>query len=817
MELFKLFGSIAIKNQDANAAIDDTIRKAETSQGKMSSILSKVGGIAAQAGKVIAVGIGAGATALTALSKTAIDNYADYEQLVGGVDTLFGNSAKKVIAYADEAYKTAGLSANEYMETVTSFSASLLQSLGGDTEKASEKANQAVIDMSDNANKMGTDMEAIQNAYQGFAKQNYTMLDNLKLGYGGTKDEMQRLLTDAEKISGIKYDLSSFGDIVDAIHVMQESMGIAGTTAKEASSTIQGSIGMMKSAWTNFLTGMADPSQDFDKLLKNLLDSVLAVADNLVPRIVSLLPRLVDGLSQLIQSVAPYIPEVLNQLLPALVQGATGLISAFVEVLPAIIQTLVQILPQLLQAVVTIFNEIVQALPDIIQILIEAIPTVIASIVQALIGNLPTLIMGLLKLVAGIVVAIPQILSGLFQMIPQIISQIVQGFHPLGERMKEVAANAMNAVKEVFENIWNAIKTVVANAMNAVAAVISNVWNAIKTSTAGIVDGLKSVIQNGFQGMKSVVDSILSGIKNTFFNIWESIKSAVTVAVDAVQNIIHTVFSTIHAYITEVTNGWKNIISGVWNAIQAIVESVVNVITSIISNGFNAVTTTISNILGGIQNIFGNVFQNISITIGNVFQNIGSVISNGLGYARDTIRNVLNGILEEFHNVFEGVKNIVGNAIDTIRSIFNFDWSLPNIKLPHFSINGEFSLNPLSVPGIGVEWYKKAMNEPRILTEPTIFGVNPATGKPMGGGEAGDEVVSGKNTLLNLIQTSVASENAVLLDKLETLIDICSEFFPAILEGMKRAVVLDSGALVGELAPAMDVELGRIYRKEERG
>ena len=209
------------------------------------------------------------------VGKEALDSYADYEQLVGGVETLFKDSSGIVENYANNAYKTAGLSANDYMETVTSFSASLLQSLDGDTAKVAEVSNMAVTDMADNANKMGTDMSSIQNAYQGFAKQNYTMLDNLKLGYGGTKSEMERLLSDAQKISGVKYDISNLNDVYQAIHVVQGELGITGTTAKEASTTIQGSVSAMKSAWQNMLTGIADDNADFDGLINNLVDSIV--------------------------------------------------------------------------------------------------------------------------------------------------------------------------------------------------------------------------------------------------------------------------------------------------------------------------------------------------------------------------------------------------------------------------------------------------------------------------------------------------------------------------------------------------------------
>src|SRR5574344_122144 len=264
---------------DMGKEIDEAADSAEKSESKFKGLGTTLKSIGIAMG---AVAVAAGAAAVK-LGKEVISAYADYEQLVGGVDTLFKENSQQLQDYASNAYKTAGLSANDYMETVTSFSASLISSLGGDTEKAVKYADMAITDMSDNANKMGTDMESIQNAYQGFAKQNYTMLDNLKLGYGGTKSEMERLLADAEAISGIKYDISSYADVVDAIHVIQTEMGITGTTAKEASTTIDGSVKSMKSAWSNLVVGIADDNQDFEKLVDKFVDSVATVGENILP------------------------------------------------------------------------------------------------------------------------------------------------------------------------------------------------------------------------------------------------------------------------------------------------------------------------------------------------------------------------------------------------------------------------------------------------------------------------------------------------------------------------------------------------------
>lgn len=550
-------------------SLGDTSNTADSSGSKIKAAFEKIGSAAAKVAKVGAIAITAVATGIGAMTSKAVSYYSDYEQLVGGVETLFKESSEKVVEYANKAYQTAGLSANDYMETVTGFSASLLQSLDGDTAKATESANIAITDMSDNANKMGTSMEMIQNAYQGFAKQNYTMLDNLKLGYGGTKEEMERLLSDAQAISGIEYDISSFADIVDAIHVVQTEMGITGTTAKEASTTIQGSIGSMKAAFENFLTGMADPSQDFDALLGNLVDSVVTVADNLIPRIAATLPRLVNGLISLIQALVPQIPGILSQLLPAIITGATDLINGIVAVLPQLISILLQSLPALIDGVVQIFNGIIealpqvvqmlcdalpelipllisaaaqmilglcQALPEIIQAIIDALPSVLTSIVSSLIENLPLLIQGAVQLIIGLVKAFPQIFIVMFKSIPTIVKQLVDSFkkafpdvaewfgnkfHGAVERIKKV----FSVVGDFFKGIWSGIKDAFGSVGTWFHDTFSKAWQKVKDvfSKGGeVFSGIKEGIDKTF---KKVVNAIIKGINTIISKPFETINN----------------------------------------------------------------------------------------------------------------------------------------------------------------------------------------------------------------------------------------------------------------------------------------------------
>lgn len=292
------------------------------------TVAQKVESVFATAAKVGTAAIGAGAAAAGALVKQAVAAYGEYEQLVGGVETLFGDAAKNVQENAAKAFKTAGMSANDYMNTTIALSASLIQSLGGDTAKAAEIADLAITDMSDNVNKMGTSAEMVQNAYRGFVRQNFTMLDNLALGYGGTKEEMERLLADAEKISGVKYDISSLADMIQAIHVVQTEMDITGTTAKEAATTIQGSANSMKAAWKNLIVGVSDDNQDFDKLMDDFVDSVETAGDNMIPRV----EKSLDGVAKLVEKgsekIIPKAIQVITKNLPKFINAGAKIVTA---------------------------------------------------------------------------------------------------------------------------------------------------------------------------------------------------------------------------------------------------------------------------------------------------------------------------------------------------------------------------------------------------------------------------------------------------------------------------------------------------------
>ena len=406
MELFKIFGTIALKGKDQfNGDIDESSSKAEKLSGKIGKGL-------ATAAKLGAAAIVAAATAVGALTKKSLEEYAEYEQLVGGVETLFKDSADVVKQYANNAYKTAGLSANDYMETVTSFSAALLQSLGGDTEAAAKQADLAITDMADNANKMGTAMGDIQNAYQGFAKQNYTMLDNLKLGYGGTQEEMQRLLQDASKISGVKYDIGNLSDVYSAIHVIQNELGVTGTTAKEAGQTFSGSFSAMKAAAKNLLGNMAIGG-DVTGSMEQLVDSASTfLFDNAVPmigRVFSSLPSVVktgvkkavpkiktlgrdivvglkDGLKEMFPSMAPVIENGFNAAITAVPEFISG-IKSVVSTLGSLAAGFAPLIPQLVSfgsGMTTTIQQVVGACVPALTSIISTVQTMLPVILPVI-------------------------------------------------------------------------------------------------------------------------------------------------------------------------------------------------------------------------------------------------------------------------------------------------------------------------------------------------------------------------------------------------------------------------------------------------
>lgn len=533
--------------------------------GAAKSALSSIGGAAVTAGKLAVAGLGAVTGAVTAVGGAALNAYADYEQLSGGVETLFGSSASTLKGYADEAYRTAGMSANQYMTQATSFAASLVQSVGGDTAKAAEYANMAMIDMSDNVNKMGSDMQSVQDAYQGFAKQNFTMLDNLKLGYGGTKEEMQRLIADANKLraeQGKTADLTidSYADIVEAIHTVQEEMGITGTTAKEASTTISGSIGMAKAAWTNFLTGLGRDDVDFSQLTNQLLESIGAVAKNVAPRvaiigksIIQAFPSVLSGLGSVL---APIVSEALSTAWNIAVQALAGLgiklptvdssqfmaafqqvasfvgaaidgikgavstlASAFAPAFAAMQAALAPIIAQVSSALLPALSVLGAALGN----LAAAVLPVISAAIQAMAPVIATAIGAVVSLASTISTGLAPVINGIASLIQAVLPVIQQLFTQWGASIQAVVSAAFTFVESVVTSAMNVINAVIGTVLALIKGDWEGVWNGVLNILQAVWDGMIATVQSCIQLVSSTIDSALSFIKGVWNSAWSAL------------------------------------------------------------------------------------------------------------------------------------------------------------------------------------------------------------------------------------------------------------------------------------------------------
>lgn len=649
MNVFDLFATLSLDSSKYDEGLSD----AESRAGSIGGTIAKGLGIA---GAAAGAAIGAAATGVATLTTESVKAYADFEQLSGGVEKLFGDSSDTVMEYASQAFETAGMSANQYMETVTGFSASLLQGLGGDTDAAADIANMAIADMADNANTYGTDMEAIQNAYMGFAKGNYTMLDNLKLGYGGTGEEMLRLINDSgileEQITSL--DDVSFDQMIEAIHAVQEEMNIAGTTSNEASTTISGSIGMLSASWTNLVTGMADENADLGSLIDNVVSSAETVVGNLAPVVTQAL----GGIATLIQEVAPII----------------------VDQLPTIIDT---VLPPLLSASISIVTALVQALPSIISAISAALPQILSTLIPAIISVTPMLIEAGGELLMGLA-------NGLADNADLLLDTVIDVIHILVDDFltPDNIESFINVAVEIILTISTALLEHAPELVGAAIILISNIIVALAESLPDIA------VQIG----------------NFIADLGEDLG-----------NWLYDMFG----------DGLVEVIDG-------------------LAQWWDKVTTFGSDVLTKAGEIGADVIESIVTFFSDAWENFTTGFSDIIG----KIEGFGDDVWEKFTGIFEDAKSIVSGAIDELLGFFDFDWELPEIKLPHFSVSGGEAPwgfgGQGSLPSVGVEWYKKAYNQPILLNDPTIFGYG--DGRALGGGDSyGGELIMGYNQLLQAI------------------------------------------------------------------
>ena len=501
-----------------------------------SSVGSKAGSLAKGAlvglGKAAVAGAAAGGAAMVAIGKQAVESYAEFEQLSGGVTKLFGDemgnataASAEVMKNASAAYKTAGLSANEYMETVTGFSASLISSLGGDTEKAAKIADVAVRDMADNANTFGTDIGSLQNAYQGFAKGQFNMLDNLKLGFGGSREEMLRLLSEAEKLSGVHYDIDSFSDITEAIHVIQESMNIAGTTAKEAAGTIEGSMNSMKGAWANLLTSFGT-GEGIDESIDALIESAINVLKNIVPRAVEVAGSMMKGIGNAIKKRVPALAPSINVISKAFTDVRDKL-AAFdwASVMNKLSAAFVSVQPAL-NAVISIFKNVIAIAAQVVKALWPVVQFVASNLVSAFTLAART-ISGIVSVIRTVVNAFVSLGSAVASAINSVVAVVAS----LPSRIRGALAGAASWLVGIGSQIIGGLKSGISSAIGTVSSLFSGLGGRVKSAMSGAGSWLRGI-------GKSIVDGLIAGIGNVGSRIYNKLKSGIDSGLAKVKSVL---------------------------------------------------------------------------------------------------------------------------------------------------------------------------------------------------------------------------------------------------------------------------------------
>ncbi len=805
LELFKLFGIVGLKGVDKTKKdLKDTTNTAKDESSKLEKHVSKIGEIAPKVGKLAVKGVAAAGAAIGTITKFAVSSYSEYEQLVGGVETLFGAQGMSLKKYAKSigetvgqakgkydqliqaqtdvmnnakvAYKTAGMSANDYMNTITSFAAALKQSTANETE-AAKVANMAVIDMADNANKMGTNMEDIQNAYQGFSKQNYTMLDNLKLGYGGTKSEMERLLQDAEKLTGIHYDINNLSDVYKAINAIQGKLGITGTTGEEAMKTIDGAMKMTKASWDNLLTGLADPKQAVGPLISEFTNSLGILAKNVTPKIKEVFNALPDALIQ----ITPQLMNTIIDLAPSLILAAINLVAGLIGALPGILEPIFSELTD-------IFNKIPQFLKgnaNIVDGFLKSIDSgkpsiaakgieMITALINAIINSLPIIIQIGAKIIDSLGSSIssnmPSFLSRFLDILIQ-LSQAILTYLPV------LVGMGMKLIFSLVQGLMSSLPTLISK----VPTIIANLADAFSNSAQTIfVWGIK-IIAEIIKGLVMAIPSLIANIPK----------------------IIYAIFAVWNAI-----NWWnlgKGLISGIAKGISGMGGSLVNTA----KNLFNSLKSHVSNIFNNIKNVIQSPIFSAKTKVLAIIGELQNGVRVGFNFIKSHASSVWNGIKSAIMSPMSAAANFVKAIINKIKGFFNFKISWPHIPLPHFNIkpNG-WNVGDLlkgKIPSLGVKWYAQAMDNPMILDAPTIFGMS--NGQMLGAGEAGAEVVAGRDTLMKMINQASNNRADEILEALHRIIALLSDE-----DRMHDIIVkaLNDGSFVVMLDGR---EVGRIVRK----
>ena len=710
MDVFNLYAKLSLNTSEYEKGVE----KAKGGASSLMDVFSGtvLGNVVTDGLRNIANGfvtIGKMATgAAISIGKASLDSYGEYEQLVGGVETLYKSSAKVVEQYAKRAFENVGMSANDYMETSTSFAASLVSSLAGDTDAAAEMSNMAISDMADNWNKMGSSVQSVQDAYRGFSKQNYTMLDNLKIGYGGTKTEMQRLLADADALNakqGIytKYSIDSFSDIVQAIHVVQTEMGITGTTADEAASTIQGSTASMRSAWENLLTGIADPEQNFQGLMDDFVNSFVTAGNNIIPRIKQIVPTLIDGLSEIVTQLAPYVSSVIMELEPTVEEGLQALFGGLSSVASELQPIVADVFSFLGDAIVSglttavensdfsflldIFENVKQAVEGVVPLIEKIAPALVTVGAAAKGGEIGKKIQSIVTGFDEAKVAVSLFSMGLSDAeiaqgalngtlkASEVLAGLLTGKISLMTLAQTAAAKAQAAFNAVLAANPIALVIVAVGALVGILAVlyaknedfrskVNAAWDAISAKIQEVVAFVQPYVEAAMQVIGQVVTQAITDLTPAIQSIGEAFSAAWSL-VQTVWSWASAFFQAIFQAIVVIFTPFAPIVSGFFQVAWIIIQSIWNVAVSFFQTVFDLITGVFSTIDAVLSGDFQSAWESIQGIFDGVFGFFSTVGQNVVDGIKGGIAAVWGGLVSFVQGLWDGIKSIfVINASD---------------------------------------------------------------------------------------------------------------------------------------------------------
>lgn len=769
--LFELMGKIAIESKDANKALQETSNHGEKTASKLGSAFGKIGKGALAVGKVVGVGMLAAGTAIGGVLAKAVSAAGELEQNMGGSEAVFKGFATQVQSAAKDAFATMGLATSDYLATANKMGA-LFQGAGFSVKESMTLSADAMQRAADVASIMGIDTSAAMEAIAGAAKGNFTMMDNLGVAMNDTTLQAYALEQGIKKSTSEMTNQEKIGLAMQMF--MDKTAYAAGNYAKE-NQTLAGSLSTAKAALTNFLDG----SGDVDGLVSALSNAANVIVEN----VSQIAPRLISGLSELLQQIVPMINPLLQQLLPVLIEGAGSLINSLVAALPSVLNTILDALPMLISAIQQIFTGLIAALPSLMSTLVSALTTLI-----------PLLVNGLVSMIVTLCGMLPQIIQPLIDGLPGLLSAIISA----------IVTNLpilIDGLVQLITSLVQMLPTLLPIIVEGVLSLVTGLLGALPQIIAAILPMVPVIIEAWVNTMISFVTTFADAYVTLFMAIVDALPVIIATIVEALPEIITAIIDALILWIPTLFETGKNLLLGLFEGMKALFSEIPSILQSLWDG-----------IVGGIKALFGIHSPS------TIMKEIGRNIIQGLLDGVQALISKVSGIKDKFKDVIDGAKKIVDDGLKAIKGFFDkLKLKLPDIKLPHFKIDGKLSLNPPSVPKLSIDWYAKAMSNAMLLNSPTIFGYSPASGSLLGGGEAGQEVVAGSGTLMSMIRGAVQAETGATAELLERIADMLAEFCPNALAGMNQQLVLDTGVLVGATAPAMDTELGRLAVKKARG